>query len=123
MNLIRLRDSDIRLPGTNAEAGILGIRPEDLQMVTGTVPDGGVALDLTVETIERVGAETYVYGRRPQQQGRTEISARPGELPPGEILVRIPGQEGPAIGETIRTAAVRDKLHLFSSDGRKRIAL
>jgi sn-glycerol 3-phosphate transport system ATP-binding protein len=123
MNLIPLRDSSIHLPGTNAEAGILGIRPEDLQMVNGAVPDGGVALDLTVEAIERVGAETYVYGQRPQQQGQAAISAKPGELPPGEILVRIPGQEGPAIGEKIRAAAVRDKLHLFSADGRNRIEL
>ena len=123
MNLITLRDSDIHLPGTNADAGILGIRPEDLQMVNGAVPDGGVALDLTVETIERVGAETYVYGQRPQQQRQAAISAKPGELPPGEILVRIPGQQGPAIGEKIRAAAVRDKLHLFSADGRKRIEI
>jgi sn-glycerol 3-phosphate transport system ATP-binding protein len=123
MNLIPLRDSDIRLPGTNADAGILGIRPEDLQMVNGAVPDGGVALDLTVEAIERVGAETYVYGQRTRQQGQAAISAKPGELPPGEILVRIPGQSGPSIGEKIRAAAVRDKLHLFSADGRNRIKL
>ena len=116
MNLIPLRDSDIRLPGANGDAGILGIRPEDLQMVNGTVPDGGVALDLTVEAIERVGAETYVYGQRPQQSGQAAISA-------GDILVRIPGQSGPSIGEKIRAAAVRNKLHLFSADGRKRIAL
>src|SRR5246500_2793246 len=123
MNLMTLRDSDIHLPGTNADAGILGIRPEDLQMVNGVVPDGGVALDLTVEAIERVGAETYVYGQRPQQRGQAAVSARPGELPPGEILVRIPGQQGPAIGDKIRASAVRDKLHLFSADGRKRIEL
>jgi sn-glycerol 3-phosphate transport system ATP-binding protein len=124
MNLIPLHDSSIHLPGNNAaEASILGIRPEDLQMVNGAVPDGGVALDLTVEAIERVGAETYVYGQRPQQRGGAAVSAKPGELPPGEILVRIPGQGGPAIGETIRAAAVRDKLHLFSADGRKRIEI
>jgi len=37
--------------------------------------------------------------------------------------VRIPGQRGPAIGEKIRAAAMRDKLHLFSADGRKRVAI
>jgi sn-glycerol 3-phosphate transport system ATP-binding protein len=123
MNLIPLRDSDIHLPGTHADAGILGIRPEDLQMVNGSVPDGGVALDLTVEAIERVGAETYVYGQRPRQKDQAAVSAKPGELPPGEILVRIPGQSGPSIGEKVRAAAVRDKLHLFSADGRNRIEL
>jgi sn-glycerol 3-phosphate transport system ATP-binding protein len=123
MNLITLRDSGIRLPGAGIEAGILGVRPEDLQMVNGGVPDGGVALELTVEAIERVGAETYVYGLRPREATGQAVSARPGELPPGEILVRIPGQSGPAIGERIRAAVSREKLHLFSADGRERIEL
>jgi sn-glycerol 3-phosphate transport system ATP-binding protein len=123
MNLMSLRESDIRLPGAGGDAGILGIRPEDLQMVNGAAPEGGVALDLTVEAIERVGAETYVYGLTPQRNGAAAVSARPGELPAGEILVRIPGQSGPAIGDRIRAAASRDKLHLFSADGRKRIPI
>ena len=123
MNLIALRDCDISLPGTGLKAGILGVRPEDLQMVNGAVPDGGLALELTVEAVERVGAETYVYGLRPQQDTGATVSARPGELSPGEILVRIPGQSGPAIGERIRAAASREKLHLFSPDGRERIEL
>src|SRR6516164_2446243 len=42
MNLISLRDQDIRLAGTSGEAGILGIRPEDLQLSNGGTPDGGV---------------------------------------------------------------------------------
>jgi sn-glycerol 3-phosphate transport system ATP-binding protein len=121
MNLLALRDSDIRLEGAGAEAGILGIRPEDLTMSNGASPDGGVALEMTVETIERVGAETYVYGLRSQQNGQPAVSAKPGEPPPGEILVRIPGQEGPAIGQKIRAVAPPEKLHLFTADGRKRV--
>ena len=49
------------------------------------------------------------------------VAANPGELPPGEVIVRIPGATGPAIGERIRAVAPRDKLHLFAADGRKRI--
>ena len=41
----------------------------------------------------------------------------------GEVIVRIPGATGPAIGEKIRAVAARDKLHLFSSDGRKRVEI
>jgi sn-glycerol 3-phosphate transport system ATP-binding protein len=123
MNLISLRDSDIRLQTQPAEAGILGIRPEDLQMANGAIPRDGVALELTVEAIERVGAETYVYGVRSQQGALPAVSSKPGELPPGEILVRIPGQSGPKVGERIRAAASRDKLHVFSADGRQRIEL
>jgi sn-glycerol 3-phosphate transport system ATP-binding protein len=122
MNLISLRDSDIRLqPAASTNAGILGIRPEDLSMTNGTTPAGGVALELTVEAIERVGAETYIYGVRARTGDTAAISAKPGELPPGEILVRIPGQDAPEIGERIKVIAPREKLHLFSADGRKRI--
>jgi len=82
---------------------------------------GGIALDLTVEAIERVGAETFIYGTRQHEvQG---VAANPGELPPGEVIVRIPGAIAPAIGERIRAIAPRQKLHLFSADGRKRIDL
>jgi len=121
MNLIPLRsdlkaqlDNDARL----AEAGILGIRPEDF-VLTGEAASGGVALDLTVEAIERVGAETFIYGVR--QQEEQGVAATPGELPPGEVIVRIPGAVGPAIGERIRAFAAGDKLHLFTADGRKRV--
>jgi sn-glycerol 3-phosphate transport system ATP-binding protein len=122
MNLLPLRDAGLRLEGAGSEGGILGIRPEDFQIANGIAPSGGVALELTVEAIERVGAETYVYGLRARQDGEATVSARPGELPPGEILVRVPGQTGPAIGERITVAAPPEKLHLFSADGRQRIA-
>ncbi len=121
MNLITLRESGINLGF--ADAGILGVRPEDLELANGATPAGGVAFDLKVEAIEKVGAETYVYGLRALADGQPAVSEKPGELPPGEILVRIPGQKGPGIGETIRAAAPREKLHLFSADGRKRIGL
>jgi len=123
MNLLPLREFDAKLPGVPDGAGILGIRPEDLQLSNGGAPAGGVGLDLTVEAIERVGAETYIYGLRAQENAQRPLSAKPGDLPPGEILVRIPGQSGPAIGERIKAVAVREKLHLFSADGRKRVNL
>jgi sn-glycerol 3-phosphate transport system ATP-binding protein len=121
MNLIPLQGADISLAGASGDAGILGIRPEDLVLSTEPMTSGGVALDLTVEAIERVGAETYIYGVRSQHGDTPTVSAKPGELPPGEILVRIPGQGGPSIGERIRAVATHDKLHLYSADGRKRL--
>ena len=51
------------------------------------------------------------------------MAANPGELPPGEVIVRIPGAVGPAIGERIRAVAPPDKLHLFTADGRQRVDL
>ena len=90
-------------------------------MISNDAVAGGIALDLTVEAIERVGAETFIYGAR--QQEAQDVAANPGELPPGEVIVRIPGAVAPAIGERIRAVAPREKLHLFSADGRKRIDL
>jgi sn-glycerol 3-phosphate transport system ATP-binding protein len=120
MNLMPLRDTG----GFQAARGdgILGVRPEDIQLSSET-PHGGLALNLTVEAIERVGAETYVYGIRSQQGGIPTVSAKPGELPPGEVIVRVPGAIAPAIGERIAATAPREKLHLFSPDGQNRIDL
>ncbi|MBR0692403.1 sn-glycerol-3-phosphate import ATP-binding protein UgpC [Bradyrhizobium lablabi] len=123
MNLMPLRPDETksRFAGdsrANGKAGILGIRPEDFVISHETIA-GGVALDLTVEAIERVGAETFIYGaRQHEEQG---IAANPGDLPPGELIVRIPGAIAPAIGERIRAIAPREKLHLFSADGRTRL--
>jgi sn-glycerol 3-phosphate transport system ATP-binding protein len=125
MNLMPQRSDEIKsqFAGDNratSEAGILGIRPEDFVVSSETIA-GGIALDLTVEAIERVGAETFIYGTRQNEvQG---VAANPGELPPGEVIVRIPGAIAPAVGERIRAIAPREKLHLFSADGRKRIDL
>ncbi|HEY0567916.1 MAG TPA: sn-glycerol-3-phosphate ABC transporter ATP-binding protein UgpC, partial [Xanthobacteraceae bacterium] len=125
MNLMPLRADEIKAQFAGdsraaADAGILGIRPEDFVISSDTLP-GGVALGLTVEAIERVGAETFIYGTREHEvQG---IAANPGELPPGEVIVRIPGAVAPGIGERIRAVAPREKLHLFSADGRRRIDL
>ena len=122
MNLMSIRSEEIKSQlganGRAAEAGVLGIRPEDF-VITDEMPAGGIALLLTVEAIERVGAETFVYGTR-QQDGQ-QVAATPGELAPGEVIIRIPGADAPAIGQKVRVAALREKLHLFSADGRTRI--
>ena len=76
-------------------------------------------MPLTVEAIERVGAETFIYGTRAQDEQR--VAANPGELPPGEVIVRIPGTEAPADRRADPRRGVAPKLHLFSGDGRRRI--
>jgi sn-glycerol 3-phosphate transport system ATP-binding protein len=126
MNLMPLRSDEIKAQfagdsrAAASQAGILGVRPEDF-VISSERAGGGIALDLTVEAIERVGAETFIYGTRQHElQG---VAANPGELPPGEVIVRIPGAIAPAIGERIRAIAPREKLHLFSPDGRRRIDL
>ena len=115
MNLLPLADGGgAKIEGlghVSANAGILGIRPEDFHLGEGA--PGDVAVGLTVEAVERVGAETFIYGARPEAQKNPQ-----GEQ---DLIVRIPGQSAPSPGERIRATAPRDKLHLFSADGRKRI--
>src|ERR1700688_182373 len=121
MNLMPLRSEELKWQlGGTGEAGLLGIRPEDFVISSDSIA-GGVALDLTIGAVEHVGAETFIYGAR--KDGAQDIAANPGELPPGDVIVRIPGAVAPAIGERIRAIVPREKLHLFSADGRKRIEL
>ena len=82
MNLMPLRQDEIKAQfagdsrAAAGEAGILGIRPEDFVIANEPVA-GGIALGLTVEAIERVGAETFVYGTRAREA--RVVAANPGE--------------------------------------------
>jgi sn-glycerol 3-phosphate transport system ATP-binding protein len=121
MNLLTMQPDELKArigDGAPGEAAVLGIRPEDFQ-VSDELP--GIAFDLIVDAVERVGAETFVYGTRQREAG--SVAANPGELPPGELIVRLPGANAPAIGQHIRVVAPREKLHLFSPDGRRRIEI
>src|SRR3981189_2148405 len=126
MNLMPLRSDEIKSQfagdsrAAASDAGILGIRPEDFVISSATIA-GGSALALPVGAIERVGAETFIYGTRELEvQG---VAANPGELPPGEVIVRIPGAIAPALGERIRGTRPPANAHLFSADGRQRTDL
>ena len=118
MNLMSTGADEIKCQlgetGHAGAASIVGIRPEDF-VITEQRPAGGIALGLTVEAVERVGAETFVYGAR--QHEEPDVATKLGE----HIIVRLPGADAPAIGGKIRVAASREKLHLFSGDGRSRI--
>jgi sn-glycerol 3-phosphate transport system ATP-binding protein len=123
MNLAPQPAADLAALGLDAPAGaILGIRPEDLVVAAaGTpAPAGGLALDLTVDAAEPVGAETFVYARRAgDEAAATTISADLGR----DLVLRLPGQAAPAPGTALRALAGRDKLHLFSPDGRRRLPI
>lgn len=115
MNLSPLTATEATALAGNAAAGnsaILGIRPEDLVVSSDAAPVGGMALDLTVDAVELVGPEIFIYA--------TRSGSKPGDT---DIIVRIPGQTAPALGEKLRVIAPRGKLHLFTSDGRRRIAI
>ena len=90
-----------------AEGAIVGIRPEDFSIGAGdTAPPGGVAFPMTVGAVEKVGPESFVYGTLDRGDS---------------VIVRLPGQQAPAPGERAVALAAREKLHIFSADGQRRL--
>jgi sn-glycerol 3-phosphate transport system ATP-binding protein len=88
------------------EGAVIGVRPDDLKLDGAPPgPPAGLALDLAVTAVERVGPECFVYGA--PAVGR------------GEVIVRVPGTTAPALGERVRAIAPPDRLHLFSTAGRR----
>ena len=108
------------LPGTVARAGVvmlgegsheivcetgalapgatvtLGVRPEHLSLAE------NAGLPLTIDLVERLGGESYLYG------------ASPG-LP--QITLKLDGQSGHQRGETVFLALPCAQLHLFDETG------
>jgi sn-glycerol 3-phosphate transport system ATP-binding protein len=112
MNLIRLPAAELadmlgpsgRRPDGEA---ILGVRPEDLALgAASTVSNSHIVLPLVIDAVERVGPESFVYGTLTRG---------------GDIIVRVPGQNAPALGQQAVAVAARDKLHLFAADGSRRL--
>src|SRR6201994_3299044 len=96
MNLLPLSSDELKSQlagdgGAAAEGDVLGVRPEDLVVSNGAIR--GIAFDLTVEAVERVDAERFLYGARQREAQR--VAANPGDLPPGELIVRVPGALAP----------------------------
>jgi sn-glycerol 3-phosphate transport system ATP-binding protein len=110
MNLFKMSGAEPGFQiGRDLPAGgaVVGIRPEDFALAPGGVaPPGGIALPLTVSAIEHVGAESFVYGTLDRGDN---------------VIVRLPGQHTPAPGDRAVAVAVAEKLHVFSTDGTKRI--
>lgn len=123
MNLLPLKANGLSPQLVNLQFdapadAVLGVRPEDLSISSDSA-SGTLGLELIVDAIERVGPETFVYGTRAHDGATHTVSAKPGELPPGEIIVRLPGEAVPSIGERLPLTAPRAKLHLFDAGGRR----
>ena len=86
-------------------AVLVGLRPEHLELAE----DG--ALPLTVELLERLGADTIVHGKLggPTDNGSIVVTAR------------APGTINPPLGETLRFAVRPEHVHLFDAETGKRL--
>jgi len=86
------------LSGATGNRVTVGIRPEDL-MVSNT----GKGLQTTVELVEELGADGYLYGSS-EVNGET-IS----------MVVRVDGRDHPVAGDKIALLPVEDHIHVFDT--------
>jgi ABC-type sugar transport systems, ATPase components len=83
----------------------LGVRPEDLTMTT-----EGEGLPVTVEVVEELGADAYIYGSTKESTG---------EVKP--IIVRVDGRTPPEKGTVVHLMPTPGNVHLFNVETGLRI--
>ncbi|GAA4968653.1 sn-glycerol-3-phosphate ABC transporter ATP-binding protein UgpC [Kineococcus glutinatus] len=80
----------------------LGVRPEDLEL-------SAHGLAVTVEVVEELGADAYIYGSL--RQGADDMP----------IIARVDGRRPPQKGETVHFAAKTGHVHLFDVTSGQRL--
>ena len=90
---------------TDAPEVTVGIRPEDLNIVG----EGAPGLPVTIDLVEELGADGYLYGH-------TELNGKRSN-----IVARVDGRSHPYAGETVTLSPVRHHLHLFDIESGARI--
>ncbi|QBR74727.1 ABC transporter ATP-binding protein [Microbacterium sediminis] len=83
----------------------VGVRPEDIQVG----PAGGEGLQVTVDLVEELGADGYLYGHSEIEGKRTDIVAR------------VDGRTHPMAGETVALTPVPDHVHVFDLETGERL--
>ncbi|KXZ61064.1 Trehalose import ATP-binding protein SugC [Microbacterium laevaniformans] len=97
-------DADIDRP-TSATQVTAGIRPEDIIVN----PADGQGLSVTVDLVEELGADGYLYGH-------TEIAGKRTD-----IVARVDGRNHPNAGETVVLAPVPHHVHAFDIESGERL--
>ncbi|TDK49616.1 sn-glycerol-3-phosphate ABC transporter ATP-binding protein UgpC [Antarcticimicrobium luteum] len=92
------------LPGPAGHPIALGVRPEHLHLA----PGGAGGIDLAVQFIEQLGADTVVHG------------AVPGAA--GPLAVRLAGVQRYEAGAVLSLACSAENLHLFDAETGVRLA-
>jgi multiple sugar transport system ATP-binding protein len=92
-------ETGIAAPLSSGAAVTLGIRPEHIALAEA----GEAGLTVTIDLVERLGGESYLYGSAPG-------------LP--QITVRLDGQTGHGRGDRVTIGLPRAHLHLFDEAGK-----
>jgi len=91
----------------------VGVRPEDLVLA-----DSGSGLPITVDVVEELGADAYIYGSTKEHQVATEGDnelAKP-------FIARVDGRRPPEKGSVINLAPKEGHLHVFNTENGERIS-
>ncbi|CAB4876635.1 sn-glycerol-3-phosphate ABC transporter ATP-binding protein UgpC [Rhodococcus fascians] len=99
-----LGDIRIPVPSSAGQRVVVGVRPESWELVG----EHAGGLRLTVELIEELGAESFVYASAPNVDGQWTT-------PSGRISVRVDRKLSVALAETVRLKPVLDELFFFDS--------
>ncbi|KAB1660228.1 sn-glycerol-3-phosphate ABC transporter ATP-binding protein UgpC [Pseudoclavibacter chungangensis] len=83
----------------------IGVRPEDLRLVSET--DEGLAV--VVDLIEELGADGYLFGHSKDDDAL-------------EIVVRVDGRDHPEPGDVVTVAADPRRVHLFHHESGERLS-
>ncbi|WDH78136.1 sn-glycerol-3-phosphate ABC transporter ATP-binding protein UgpC [Microbacterium esteraromaticum] len=83
----------------------VGIRPEDIIVA----PEDGLGLTVTVDLVEELGADGYLYGH-------TEINGKRTDL-----VARVDGRRHPMAGDTVVLAPIPGHVHLFDIETGERL--
>ena len=96
----------VPLMRTTTNAGIshalIGIRPEHFQIVA-----ANAGIPITVDAVEHLGSDLHVYGHIPGSTQQTIVRG----VPEATVLV----------GSTVYVLPLANRIHIFTSDGTRRI--
>ncbi len=90
-------DADVLNKADGTEVTV-GVRPEDINVVT----DGSAGFEVTVDLVEELGADGYLYGHGVDADGKRT-----------EIVARVDGRVHPSIGDTVLLSPKANHVHLF----------
>jgi multiple sugar transport system ATP-binding protein len=104
-----------RLDSSSGKQVTLGVRPEDLELTT-----EGNGIPVTVDVVEELGADAYVYGSTKAKQ-HVDYDESGAEIPEKPFIARVDGRRPPAKGETVFLAPKSGHVHLFDAEDGQRL--
>src|SRR5512132_160631 len=102
------------LSRAHADAVTVGVRPEDLNLVS-----EGQGIPVVVDVVEELGADAYIYGTATVHQHRDEDDQ--ADAPERPFIARVDGRRPPHKGDTVYLAPKEGHIHMFSAESGERV--